>query len=295
MPPDIKFDAPAWQETDGLNGPPPLILAGLPPEVRTVIEQLVALLGLAGNLGIPTDNAEAQTEQAGREAMTTDAQTKFPETEATSAQMLQTVPQLAAGIAGALSGAFSGALQPFAQLAQQGAQVGSQAMQAGLGALRDVGAGAEFEAPLDELGEGFADGFSDGAGGGESLGGGFGDTAPASELGPAPTPAAATFPASSPSTQPPATGPGPSSSGSRMPMGAMPFMPGGMQSGPSGAEAKADTKRVVAPAVRNGAPVQGRLSVPPPALEVTRHVKGKPVATRRIVTPDQQLADDPDR
>ena len=294
MPPDIKFDSPAWQSTDLLNGAPPLILADLPPEVRTVIEQLVALLGLAGNIGIPTDNADAQTGQAERDAMTTDAQAKFPAAEETSAQTLQMVPQLAAGIAGALSGAMSGALQPFTQLAQQGAQVGSQAMQAGLGALQ--GAAADFDGPIEDLGDGFDEvGFDAGGAGADGSGGGFGDTAPAGQLGPPPIPAASTFPASSPSSSTPTAMPAPSPPGSRMPMGAMPFMPGGMQSGTPGSDSKPDTKRVVAPTVRNGAPVQGRLSPPPSAPEVTRHLQGKPVATRRIVTADQQADVDPER
>jgi hypothetical protein len=48
---------------------------------------------------------------------------------------------------------------------------------------------------------------------------------------------------------------------------------------------KADTKRVSVAPVRNGAPVQGRLTAPPEVSPVTTKVDGKPVVTRRIVGP----------
>ena len=50
-------------------------------------------------------------------------------------------------------------------------------------------------------------------------------------------------------------------------------------------DAKADTKRVSVPPVRNGAPVQGRITTAPPLPNVTKLVAGKPVATRRVVAP----------
>ncbi|MGH3522228.1 MAG: hypothetical protein ACRDU4_05220, partial [Mycobacterium sp.] len=56
--------------------------------------------------------------------------------------------------------------------------------------------------------------------------------------------------------------------------------------------AKTDTKRVVPPPVKNGAPVQGRITAPPTAPTVTKHLQGKPIATRRIILPDREADDD---
>ena len=78
MPPDIEFDDPAWGAAGGLNGQPPLILADLPPEVRTIIEQLVGVLGISGNLGVPTDNLDAETGQLERDTMTATRRRNFP-------------------------------------------------------------------------------------------------------------------------------------------------------------------------------------------------------------------------
>ena len=62
--------------------------------------------------------------------------------------------------------------------------------------------------------------------------------------------------------------------------------------GPTGNDGKTDTKRVVAPSVKNGAPVQGRITTPPTSPEVIKRVEGKPVATRRILAPDHKPDDD---
>ena len=77
-------------------------------------------------------------------------------------------------------------------------------------------------------------------------------------------------------------------------MGGMPMMPPGAMGGAGGAggDPKADTKRVVPPSVKNGAPVQGRIVAPPTAAEVVKRVQGKPVASRRILAPDQKPEDD---
>jgi hypothetical protein len=68
--------------------------------------------------------------------------------------------------------------------------------------------------------------------------------------------------------------------------------PGGMAGAGGGAQGKddkAETKRVSVPSVKNGAPVQGRISTPPPAAPtVTKNVDGKPVQTRRIVVPSDR-------
>jgi len=78
-------------------------------------------------------------------------------------------------------------------------------------------------------------------------------------------------------------------------MTGMPMIPPGAMRGAAGAadkEAKADTKRVSVPPVKNGAPVQGRITTPPPAPPVTKKVEGKPVATKRIIVPSSKPADE---
>ena len=78
-------------------------------------------------------------------------------------------------------------------------------------------------------------------------------------------------------------------------MGGMPMMPHGMGgAGAGGKDDKADTKRISVPAVKNGAPVQGRITTPPPAPVVTKSTDDRKVATRRIVIPTDKAekADD---
>jgi hypothetical protein len=79
-------------------------------------------------------------------------------------------------------------------------------------------------------------------------------------------------------------------------MAGMPMMPPGAMAGAggSGGDGKTDTKRIVPPSVKNGAPVQGRIVAPPTAPEVVKRVAGKPVAARRILAPDQKPDDDED-
>jgi hypothetical protein len=75
-------------------------------------------------------------------------------------------------------------------------------------------------------------------------------------------------------------------------MGGMPMMPhGGMHGGADGKDDKADTKRVSVPSVKNGAPVQGRITTPPPAPTVTKRVDGQPVTSKRIVIPNHRAAE----
>lgn len=293
---EIHFDPPAWSNAGAQNGPAPVIAPAQVAGVRSAIDQLLAALGIASNSGIPADNLDAATDQAARDIGITDAQGNFPANDQQSAQLLQSLPQLLAGAAGAFGGALTGALQPFAQLAQQGAQAAQQGLQAALGAAQQAATssdGIDDDLP-DDLDD-TATGWDDGAGGGAGEGGvgGFGETAPASTLGPPPTPSAATYPASAPPTPAgPPSQPSPSAM-SRTPMGPMPMMPPGAVggNGPSN-DTKPDTKRIMAPTVRNGAPVQGRITTPPPAPVVTKHVQGKPVATRRILVPEP---DEPQR
>lgn len=221
--------------------------------------------------------------------------------------MAQQLPQTASSIAGAVAGALGGALQPLAQIPQQVAQGAQQTLQAGMGLLQQsagrVGDASLADNLLDEFGGapndldavgGGAD-FGD-LGGGDlggtgSGGGGFdgfvGGTAPTSLLGPPPVPSASTAPSSSPVAHiPPPSAPSlphPGTAG----MAGMPMVPPGAMGGANGAEkdAKTDTRRVSVPPVRNGAPVQGRLTTPPVLPPVTKKVDGTPVVTRRVVLP----------
>ena len=237
------------------------------------------------------------------------------------ASAMAQLPQAASSIAGAMSGALGGALQPLGQIPQQIAQGAQQVMQTGMGLFQQAGGAAA--APLDDaslalapLGEDLGLGGSDlaglgggggagagdlaglGGGGGGDVGGvgagGFGGTAPVSMLGPAPVPAASTAPSSSPLTQitPPPASPGtaPPATG----MSGMPMVPPGAMAGTAGADkdAKPDTRRVSAPTVRNGAPVQGRLTTPPTLPPVTKKEDGAPVVTRRVIVPRKLSEDD---
>lgn len=284
-----------------LGIPPPPVIT--PDELATgssPISQLLRALGIAANAGDPADNEAAEAGHDERTAKTSDALTKFPANEQDASahlagladsgqtgQMVQQMPQMASSIAGGIAGALGGLLQPLSQIPQQLGQAGQQAMQMGMGMLQH-GVGPDDETagePFDPDGEFDSSGKEFGGSGGAGVGDGPGLTAPTAMLGPPPTPSAGTVPASShvvaqaPPTTPEAA------SGGRAGMGAMPMMPpGGMHgAGGKGNESKPDTKRIVAPSVKNGAPVQGRITTPPPAPAVIKHVDGKPVATRRIV------------
>lgn len=285
----------------GLPPPPPIPPAQL-ATAGSAIDDLLRVLTAAGGIGIPGDNADAQRGQAEREAKINDALAKFPANEEQSAaqlagvgqqgqmaQMLQQLPQMASGIAGGIAGALSGALQPLSQIPQQVAQASQQAMQ-----MLQQGAESAEATPGELLGDGIGGPSAAGelaeAGGGGADGG----TAPAAMLGPPQTPSAGTYPASSPTTPmaPPNTSE--STAAPRGGMTGMPMVPPGAMHGPGNAsnETKPDTKRLVVPSVKNGAPVQGRITTPPPAPEVTKRVEGKPVATRRILLPDDPKRDD---
>ncbi|OBK28729.1 hypothetical protein A5634_01290 [Mycobacterium asiaticum] len=270
------------------------------------ISQLLRALGAAANAGDPDDYGEALAGHDEREAKTSDALAKFPANEEDAAaqlagvggsgqlsQMLQQMPQMASGVGGGIAGALGGLLQPLSQIPQQLAQAGQQAMQAGMGMMQQ-GSGVGEVGP-DELLEsegGFGGGESFGAasGGGGSGGGGIEGTTPTAMLGPPPTPSAGTVPASAQVVTPtPAAATEPAAT-PRGAMGAMPMMPPGAMQGAAGAgnDAKPDTKRIVGPTVKNGAPVQGRITAPPPLPPVVKHVDGKPVATRRILLPEDK-------
>ncbi|ORX05219.1 hypothetical protein AWC29_11920 [Mycobacterium triplex] len=265
------------------------------------LSQLLRALGLAANGGDPGDIGDAQTGYAERDAKVGDAMAKFPANEAESAgklggagspaEMAQQIPQMISGVAGGISGAMQGLLQPLSQLPQQAAQIGQQMMQAGMGAMQHGGeAAAVGEAIPGEL-TGSASGA--GGGGGGLGGGGLGTTTPTGGLNPLPAPSAGTEPASSRATSVPPPSAAAPTGPPRGGMGAMPMMPpGAMHAGTGGKDEKPDTKRIVAPTVKNGAPVQGRITTPPPAPEVVKRVEGKPVASRRIILPDQKRDED---
>jgi hypothetical protein len=286
--------------------PPPAITPDQLATGQSAISQLLRVLGIAANGGDPGDNLAALAGHDEREAKAADALAKFPANEEQSSarlagvggqsemtQMLQQMPQMAAGIAGGISGALGGALQPLSQIPQQLAQAGQQAMQMGMGALQHGVGGATpgSEAIPAELeasggGEEFGGGGSPGGGGG-----GIGPTTPTAMLTPLPGSSAGTLPASSHTTSPappPAARPPTAPQGG---MGAMPIMPPGMAGAGPGNDTKAETKRVLVPSVKNGAPVQGRITTPPPTPEVIKRVDGKPVATRRILLPEHKRDD----
>lgn len=296
----------------GGNLPPPPITSDPLVAGMTPIEQLLRVLGLAANLGDPKDNTESIEEHAKRDSKTAEAAAKFPaQDEQANAemkgvagqgqadQMAQQLPQMASQLAGALAGAMGGALQPLAQIPQQIAQGAQQAMQAGMGMMQQAGGAsaeldkASFTDPLGEFGETAGE---SGAGGGGSAGGGggLGGTIPTAMLGPPPVPSASTSPSSANTAVPPPrmAAPAPTMTGG---MGGMPMIPPGAMHGAGGAEKdpKTDTKRVSVPSVKNGAPVQGRITAPPPTPQVAKMVEGKPVATRRIVVPNGK-ADEPE-
>ncbi len=287
--------------------PPPQIPPDQLATGKSAISQLLALLGIASNGGDPNDSLDALTGHAERGAKTDDALTKFPANEQASSaklagvggqdpmgQMVQQLPQLASGMAGALGGL----MQPLSQIPQQFAQVGQQMMQAGMGALQHGAGGAAAageEIPADLLGSTSGAGELGGGGAGSGAGGGgLGATTPTAMLGPLPAPSAGTEPASAHTASPAPSNPSGQAMGPRGAMGGMPMMPpGAMQGGGgTGSDAKPDTKRVVPPTVKNGAPIQGRITTPPPSPEVTKRIDGKPVASRRILLPDQKRDDD---
>jgi hypothetical protein len=286
--------------------PPPQIPPDQLATGKSAISQLLALLGIASNGGDPNDSLDALTGHAERGAKTDDALTKFPANEEASSaklagvgaqdpmgQMVQQLPQLASGMAGALGGL----MQPLSQIPQQFAQVGQQMMQAGMGALQHGAGGAASageEIPAELLGSTSGSGELGGGAGSGAGGGGLGATTPTAMLGPLPAPSAGTEPASAHTASPAPSNPSGQTIGSRGAMGGMPMMPPGAMHGGGGAgsDAKPDTKRVVPPTVKNGAPVQGRITTPPPSPEVTKRVDGKPVASRRILLPEQKRDDD---
>ncbi len=277
------------------NIPAPPIPPDLPAGARSEIDLLLAGLGLAGNAGDPVDMAADESGFAQRGLQTTDAMVKFPANEDQSVKAIeqilntaQQIPQSASGIGQGFGSAFGGVFQALNQAMQQGVQASTQLA----GGLGKGGEGAELasEVPADALGDTLGAGgaaLGAGAAGGAAAGLAEG-TAPTGYLGPPPIPSASTYPASAPS--PPVLTPGVTdpASESRAPVGGFPMAPPAAvgSSGGTGADAKTETKRIVVPSVKNGAPVQGRITVPQAPPEVVKRIDGKPVASRRIVAAD---------
>jgi hypothetical protein len=311
MDPKLVAIIEDYARTHGLNLPPHQIVSDMVASGPSGVEQLLSLLGLTVNGNDPADNLQAQQGHEGREAKVTDAMTKFPANEQNSAAQLTgvagkdpltqltSVTQAAAGIGQGITSALNGMIQPLTQLGQQIPQAGMQAMQAAVGAAtKGAGSGAAAAGAIPEgllgAGGGLGGAAAELGGAAGGAGGGLASTAPASQLGPPPTPSAGTVPASSQAAPPVQAPPTETAAGARGGMGGMPMMPPGAMAGAggSGGDSKADTKRVVPPTVKNGAPVQGRIVAPPTAAEVVKRVQGKPVASRRILAPDQKPEDD---
>ncbi|REX05039.1 hypothetical protein DSK88_01435, partial [Mycobacterium tuberculosis] len=121
---------------------------------------------------------------------------------------------------------------------------------------------------------------------------GAGGTTPTGYLGPPPVPTSSppTTPAGAPTksaTMPPPGGASPASA--HMGAAGMPMVPPGAMGarGEGSGQEKPVEKRVTAPAVPNGQPVKGRLTVPPSA-PTTKPTDGKPVVRRRILLPEHK-------
>ncbi len=312
MDPKLVAIIEDYARTHGLNLPPHQIVSDMVASGPSGVEQLLALLGVTINAGDPLDNSLAQGGYTKREAGLNGAMTQFPANEENSAAQMAGVGsgkdpmseftqlmQGATGIGQGLTSSLTGVMQPFTQMAQQIPQQGMQAMQAVMGAAsKGAGGGAAAAGALPgELagaGGGLGGGAAELAGAGGGAGGGLAGTTPAAQLGPPPTPSASTVPASSATSAPVPAAPPESAGGVRGGMAGMPMVPPGAMAGAggSGGESKPDTKRVVAPSVKNGSPVQGRVVAPPTAPEVVKRVAGKPVAARRILALEQNPDDD---
>lgn len=238
------------------------------------IEQMLRVLGLASNSGDSQDYADSAEEHARRQAITGDAADGFAaQDDGAAAQFAQQLPGMAAGVAAAVAGALGAALQSVGALPQQ-------AMQAGVGLAGHLDGGsptaeppamdadtdiAEFDEPVMPAIAGLGAGLGSGAAGPVP-----GGTSPAALPGPPAVPSAATSPASAAPGRAPAVAAGLPAPAPSAGMAGIPFIPPGSGRATAGSDAKpdtrsdtsADTKRVSVAPVRNGAPVQGRITVP---------------------------------
>lgn len=288
----FNADTDRYLQAAALNPAPPQIPSDPLVGGTTPVEQLLRVLGLASNSGDLFDDSEGAEGYAQRDIWTTEAAGTFAEQDSGAATQMnstaaQQIPQLASGIAGAVAGVMAGVLQPLAQIPQQFTQGAQQLLQSApalLGPSDDLDTySLEDPSPDTDFGDPLAVGGFDGLSTGLSTGPNGGGTVPSAALGPAPVPSAGTHPSSSPTTPPvqPYIG-----TAAHAPAGAMTGMPMIPPAGLGGTsvdrEAKNDTKRVTAPSVRNGSPVQGRITAASALPLVTTRIDGKPVASRRI-------------
>lgn len=293
---DLSADVGAYLHTVALNAPPPPIDSDPLVGGDSPIERLLRILGLAANADDPEDYAESVDNHAARDAKASEAAGKFSVQDQLAAGQ---VAQVASSAAGALAGAFGAAVQPLTQFPQIAGQAAAQALQAGLGAFGGVA--TPFPAPLEADGEfddygadDFDPLFSDaeidtgalhstdrfGSDHPELLDGLYGaapmaSLTPPTAVGPAPiSPTAAPLPSGPSAPSPPGTGTA----------GIPIFPPTANAAAANERESKTGTKRISVPPVRNGAPVQGRVTVPPPE-QGAMTPDGRPLATRRIVSP----------
>jgi hypothetical protein len=280
------------------NMPPPPIPSDMPAGAVSEIDMLLAGLGMAGNSGDPKDMANGQAGFAQRGDKTGEAMSKFPANDQDSSkqleQMMSQATQMPQQLMQAFSGLFQGLSQGMNQAMQQGMQMGTQ-MASSMGKAGQ-GVGLAGALPADALGDALgAGGAALGAGGGAGAGL-AGATTPAGNLGPPPTPSAGTYPMSAQQVPVPPSAPDSAAGGRGQMGGGMPMMPPGAAggAGAGGSDSKAETKRVVPPSVKNGAPVQGRITTPQTAPDVVKRIAGKPIASRRLVAPDDKPEDDAD-
>ena len=279
-----------YLQAAALNAAPPTVASDALVDGGTPIEQLLRVLGLAANTGDPEDAAASAESHGQREDWTTEAAGAFAGQDGGAASQLGDI----AGVGSMIAGVVGGLLAPLAQIPQQFSQGAQQAVQAATALLEQnnpldtAPIGDPETGATDDTGWDAAE-FDDGTGGpggsgplsAGGAGAGGGGTVPAAVLGPAPLPSPATHPSSAPALPSPQVNAGTPAQSVSPAMAGMPMVPPTGPLGAAAAEPKGDTKRLAVPAVRNGAPVQGRIT-PVSGAGVTTRIEGKPVAARRI-------------
>lgn len=290
----LSADVATYGRAAAADSGPPAVTSDPLVEGGTPVEQLLRALGLAANSGDPLDDSAGLDDYANRDAAMAAAAEGFASQDSTAGSEMSQLPQLAAGIAGALVGVLAGALQPVMQMPAQLAQGAGQALQAGTALMsqyRDTdspdfplsdeqpdeqyGGVADDVPPMDDLSPLDTTGSGTGSAG----------TAPMALLGPAPIPSATTAPASAAPLSPRAPAAASAPAAGVGGMAGMPMIPPGPMSAAANTATPPETKRVAAPTVRNGAPVQGRIAGPPAGPLAPRTLEGRPVEARRIVLP----------
>lgn len=278
-----------YLQAAALNVAPPPVSSDPLVNGGTPIEQLLRVLGLAANTDDSEDTTASVEAHGQRETWTTQAAAAFAGQDVGAASQLGEV----AGIGTMIAGVAGGLLAPLAQIPQQFAQGAQQAVQAatGLAARNDPGDLTPIEDPMSDSAadsawdaSDFGDSVDPGSPGAFSAGDGApsgGGTVPAAVLGPAPTPSPATHPSAAPTLLSAQVSPATPGQPAPPGMTGMPMIPPTGLTGTAASEQKGDTKRLAVPAVRNGAPVQGRIA-PASGPAVTTRIEGKPVAARRL-------------